>query len=137
LDFKTNSNQELWTDILISNAITIELAEKGKATSDPIELLIKRLSKNPLWQNGEFPKIELPSTATIEQVASKVFQMISFDQGRVTSYKILQIKKVQISGSLPDRYTTVLVQTNLGEKIVLLKYGGETLGWWSRVYDKE
>jgi len=51
------------------------------------------------------------------------------------SYQILQVRQVRIPGSLPDLYAAVLVQTNAGEKIVLLKYAGGALGWWSRIYD--
>ncbi len=78
--------------------------------------------------------------------------------GKVTSYKILKIRQVHIFNNSPqpdiwtrvfslfklerlspsyglvptDLYTAVLVQTNFGEKIVLLQAGGT---WWCRCYD--
>ena len=121
-----------------SNTIAIKVVEKGKTPPDPIERLVERLSKNLGWTNGVFPAIKLPSTATTEQVVSEVFRMTGFDQGHVTSYKVMQTKDVQIPVGMPlERYTAVLVQTNFGEKIALLKYEGGSSGWWSRVYDIE
>lgn len=34
-----------------------------------------------------------------------------------------------------ETYTAVLTETDLGKKIVLLKYERPGLGWWNRVYD--
>ena len=116
---------------LTSNTIAIEVKENA---AGPIEQLAERLSKDYMWQNGISPIITLPSTATTEQVLSEVFKMSGFDQGHVTDYKILEVKEVQITGSLPDWYTAVLVSTNFGDKIVLLQYEGKVLRWWSRVY---
>jgi hypothetical protein len=102
---------------------------------DPIDFLVKDLSSSSLWDNGIFPMLGLPETASIEQVVSETFKKTGFDKGQVTSFKILRVRQVHIHGSLPDLYTAVLVQTDLGEKIVLLKYQGDAAGWWSRVYD--
>jgi hypothetical protein len=95
-----------------------------------------------------FPMINLPKAASIKQVLAGVFPMTGMDKGQVTTYEIAngvtscQILKTRqvytgpVSGNVPpESYTAVLVQTNLGEKIVLLKYEGDSLDWWSRVYD--
>src|SRR5688500_8799280 len=66
-----------------------------------------------------------------------MFDMISFDRVRVKHHKTLEERAVQIRGSLPDRYTAALVETDLGEKIVLLQHQGDVVGWWSRVYDSD
>jgi hypothetical protein len=89
-----------------------------------------------LWQNGLYPMLGLPESASPEQILERVFQKTGFDRGHVSSYKILEVRQVRIPGSLPDRYTAALVQTDLGEKIVLFKYDGQAAGgWWSRVYE--
>jgi hypothetical protein len=49
----------------------------------------------------------------------------------------LETRQVRIPGSLPDVYTAVIVDTDLGKKIVLMKYEGAALGWWSRVFPAE
>ncbi|MBN1384176.1 MAG: hypothetical protein JW983_04750 [Elusimicrobia bacterium] len=108
----------------------------GCATApDRIDSLVTRLSSDHLWQNGEYPILGLPKSASTEQVVAKVFKMTGFDKGHVTKYKILKVREVRITGSLPDVYTAVLVSTDFGNKIVLIRYDGPNLGWWSRVYD--
>jgi hypothetical protein len=102
--------------------------------NNSVDNLVTILSSNPLWQNGVSPTIDLPPTASTEQVIAKYFESVSFDEGKVSSTNILEIRNVQIRGSLPDSYTAVRVSTNLGEKIVLLQYSGKM--WWSKVYDK-
>lgn len=105
-------------------------------TSNPIDHLVADFSaSHGLWENGMSPILGLPETALPEQVIKKTFEMTGFDKGHVTSYKILKIRQVRIQGSLPDVYTAVLVQTDFGEKIVLFKYVGPIVGWWSRVFD--
>ena len=111
-------------------------ASPPAAVADPIDRLVADLlSSYGLWENGVFPILGLPETASTDEVVAKTFKMTGFDKGQVTSYKVLKIRQVHIRGSLPDLYTAVLVQTDFGEKIVLLKYVGASVGWWSRVYD--
>jgi hypothetical protein len=106
--------------------------------SDPVERLVARLSSSHgLWQNGLFPKLDLPATASTKQVVSRVFPMTGFDKGHVAEHRILETRQVRIPGSLPDSYTAVLVDTDFGRKILLLKHEGPAVGWWSRVYDAE
>ena len=135
LDFKHRADQEIFMGDLTSNTVTIKVKDKGNAASDPIDRLVARLSNtHGLWGNGATPVLNLPLTATIEQVIAEVFRVTVFERGYVTSYKIKQTKEVRIDVDMPlERYMAVLVQTKLGEKIVLIRY--ETSGWWGRVYD--
>jgi hypothetical protein len=45
------------------------------------------------------------------------------------------VRHLRGPGGRTDRYTAALVDTDFGVKIVLIKYAGPTLGWWSHVYD--
>jgi hypothetical protein len=110
-------------------------AEQAIAKGDPIGALVERLSASPLWRNGRNPIVELPVTATPDEVIARVFEQISFDEGQVTQYRILETRLVQIPGQLQDTYVATLVSTNVGNKIVLLKYEDSRSAWWSRVYD--
>jgi hypothetical protein len=103
--------------------------------SDAIDQLVARLSAEPLWQNGVFPHVLLPADATIPEVVAEVLAHVGFDQGKVTSHRVLATRNVAI-GMPDERYTAVLLSTNLGKKIMLLRgpmAGGN--GWWSRVHD--
>ncbi|MFI5380219.1 MAG: M56 family metallopeptidase, partial [Tepidisphaerales bacterium] len=117
----------------------VQLVEAAPAAAPgPIERLAERLSSDQLWQNGLAPMITLPQTASTEEVVSKVFDMTSFGQAKTgKENRILEVKQVRIPGSLPDQYTAAVVETNLGQKIVLINYAGGRVGWWSRVYDSE
>jgi hypothetical protein len=115
---------------------TIAALFVGCATSPgPVDQLVSDLSSSHgHWENGTYPVLGLPGTASPEQVVKEVFDLISFDAGHVASYRILEIRPVYIQGSVPAAYTAALVQTDLGEKIVLFDYIGPKVGWWSRVY---
>jgi hypothetical protein len=106
----------------------------GCATTPvPVDRLVKDLrSSSGLWQNGTFPDINLPRTASTEEVLCKALE----GDRQVTNYSIVKVRHVSIHSDFLHLYTEVIVQTNLGEKIVLFKYEGQTHGfWWSRIYD--
>jgi hypothetical protein len=118
----------------------------GCATKpDPIDRLVAKLSPphpsgKPYvsfgWDSGIFPVLGLPQTASTDELVSKALHMNGNSQ--VTDYEILKIREVhEEHGNLPNRYTAVLIQTKFGQKIVLLKYVNQAVGWWSRVYDVE
>jgi hypothetical protein len=124
-------------------------AEQAIAKGDPIAALVERLSASHLWQNGLSPILGLPATASIDEVIARMFEKVSFAEGRVTQYRILETRLVQIPENLsyassaapriaerlPYTYIAALVRTDFGDKIVLLKYEDPRTGWWSRVYD--
>lgn len=98
---------------------------------DPVDRLVAELSASPMWNNGGFPKIDLPASTPIADVVATVFKNVSFDKGPVTSHRVVSTKSVTI-GREPSPHTAVVVETNQGPKIVLLQHGPS--GWWSRVY---
>ena len=106
------------------------------SASDPIDRLVADLSStHGMWQNGITRMVKLPKTAATEQVVEQFFKDALFENGKITSCKILKIRQIHIpdpGGN--DLYTAVLCETALGEKIVLLKWGSGNV-WWSRAYD--
>jgi len=102
----------------------------GVSRADPIDDWVARLATDPMWGNGNSPILDLPRTATTREVVTKILQMTKVP-GAVVSYKILEIKKVRITGSLPDLYTAVLIKPGESRDVVLLQYTES--GWWSRV----
>ena len=103
---------------------------------DSIDALVDRLSaSHGAWGNRIFPTLGLPTSASTEQVVARVFEMVGFEKGRVTTHRILETRQVRIDNGVPGTiYTAVLVDTSLGHKIVLLRYLSPSLGWWSAVY---
>jgi hypothetical protein len=101
---------------------------------DAIDRLAASLSSSHgLWVNGIYPlPIDLPSSATIPEVIARVFHDSRFEAGRVSDYKILQNQDVVILYG-DNHFTMVLVKTNLGQMIVMIKYS--TNGWWYRTYN--
>lgn len=110
------------------------------ARSDPIDQLVSRLSSSShgLWHNGPYQPASLPAAASTDEVLRQVFQkFISVHGSHVGRHEILETRQVRIPVGAPsDVFTAVLVETNLGRKIVLLQYESPGLGWWSRVYDE-
>jgi hypothetical protein len=103
---------------------------------DPIDRLAADYSaSHGFFANGIFPDLNLPKTASQEQVIKRALEMHGFTNEQVASNKILKIRQVHIHDIYPDLYTAALVRTSVGEKIVLFQYQLPAFGWWSRVED--
>lgn len=111
-----------------------ESSQKG-TTIDPIDNLIATLAKQPLWQNGAYPIILLPQSATSPEVIDQCIKMVGFDQGHIKTYKIIEIREIDIPNSYPPHHCAALIDSDLGGKIVLFRYENPKIGWWSRVFD--
>ena len=102
--------------------------------SNPIDVLIARLStSHGLWTNGMFPPIDSPSGAATETVLRGLFDRISFRNGKVKSFAIVEERDVTIA---PDTtpYRAARINSDQGNMIVLLRY--ESYGWWTRAFDE-
>ena len=106
--------------------------------SDPIDRLVAKLSTDDMWLNGYFSPIDLPRTASTKEIVSQVLH----PKGRptwlpaVTSYHIVSARQVHISSAIGDKnFKAVLLDTDLGKKIVLLQYQSQIMRWWHRTYD--
>jgi len=116
----------------------VATARHDSTKPDAIDLFIANLSADGgMWVNG-VNAIRVTQAATPEEVVSETLRMAKFEAGLMTSYRILNIRKVHI-GEFPDTYTAVLADTNLGRMIVLMQYTkgkDSTPGhWWRRIYD--
>ena len=105
-------------------------------TTDPIDRLVADYSaSHGFFVSGIIPDLNLPKTASEEQVIKRALEMHGFTKEQVASDKILTIRQVHIQDIYPDLYTAALVRTSVGEKIVLFQYQLPAFGWWSRVED--
>lgn len=106
---------------------------------DPIARLVHQVSYEDV-ASYPFNAIQLPPTATPEQLITALSKRSVLDLGRFDfhTYKISEIRPVQTEGPLVMRYTAVLLDTELGQKIVLLRpmqSGTNWYGWYYRTYD--
>jgi hypothetical protein len=112
-----------------------DLAPDARET-DTVAKLVARLSATQgSWVNGTYRMIELPRTAPIPEVLKIALESNGYDKRRVTTRRIIETREVRV-GIRPGEqsYTAVLVETDLGRKVVMLRH--LPTGWWSRVYDE-
>src|SRR5262249_33570403 len=97
----------------------------GCSRQDPIDRLMVKV-ENQSVPSYVFKPIELPDTASPEQCIS-----VLTSRGQLHLPKILQVRHAHASfGS----FTAVLLDSNDGQKIVLLR-PWQTNGWYFRIYD--
>jgi hypothetical protein len=109
----------------------------GCSPRDPIDRLMTKLSNQDV-PSYPFKPIELSETATPDQLVSALSKRSVLELGHLdfTTYKILNIRLVH--DVFKKNYTAVLLDTNLGQKIVLfqaLNFKGGWPGWYYRIYD--
>jgi hypothetical protein len=101
---------------------------------DPISTLVTKLEASPVWSNGRFQPLKLPATATADELVPLLFENVSFDQGRVRTFRIVETRVVHIC-DIQSKYIAVLIETEFGPKIALFIYHEALTGWWNRVFD--
>jgi F5/8 type C domain len=113
-------------------------APQDSATPNAIDSFVATLSADgDLWLNG-IDRPNLLAARSPEGVVEETLPKVKFDTGMLTSFHIVDIRKVQI-GQIPGTYTAVLINTNLGQMIALMNFikgHGIIPGhWWLRIYD--
>jgi len=91
------------------------------AAADEIDNVATNLASD--WNGGMNSIINLPETASTEEVLNRAFRVNFIDGVHVTNYTVLKSRQVaipraHISNAYTDSYTAALVQTSHGEKIV-------------------
>ena len=95
------------------------------ATADEIDDVVTNLPD--AWNDNETGVIIMAQTASTEDVLQRVFRVWVFPGfGQITNFTILKTRQVAIPichfpGAHVYSYTAVLVQSNCGEKVVLLR----------------
>lgn len=110
----------------------------GCGHQDPIDRLVNKVSHESV-PSYIFRPINLPATATPKELIAAIYKRgVVYSPGfAFATYEIVEVREVQIE---PPRrkFTAVLLDTDLGQKIVLLQpLGNETNwhGWYYRTYD--
>ena len=118
-------------------AIVCLLTTVGCSTPDPISALTKQLNTDDgeMWINGEYPVIHLPAYASTTDVLNEAVKMTGFDAGHIKNYKILTTRVVSLDDGNAHEHLAILIDSDLGRKIVLTRYESPITGWWTRFYD--
>jgi hypothetical protein len=123
---------------LLGLVIVLGTVLLGCSHRDPIDRLIDEMSHETVLSHP-FRPINLLAAASPEQVVAALSKSgdMSWEVQRITSYKIVEIRAVHSGPHDSQQYTAVLLDTNVGQKIVLLRplHGkGEWSGWyhWTR-----
>lgn len=116
----------------IGSAASTATSQAPPATrsGDAITRLVAYLnSTNGLWVNGAMPNIPLPATATHDEVVRYALR----GEGGIRTSHVIVVRHVDLHGS-DARDTAALVDTNLGQRIVLMGYDAR-MGWLTKVFD--
>ena len=114
-------------------ALTVALC--GCATQDPFDRLMTEVGHEDVPSYLYVP-IDLPATASPDQLISTLSKLGEFSGMQITSYKILEVRRVQDKTFRPpDDYTAVQLRTNLGQRFVLLRPEEDGHGWYYKVYE--
>jgi len=101
---------------------------------DPITAHVDRLNTGPgKWKRGIHPVILLHEYASHKQLLNQAITKHRFDDGDITSYRILETRKLEFESEMTG-YFASLIDTNIGPKIFMFKYEGEQR-WWTRFYE--
>jgi hypothetical protein len=106
------------------------LLAAASAQADALDTILSGYDFGPMWNEGTYPVIHLPPSASTEQVVAMAFAETNFT-GKGKDYRILETRKVRIPGTLPDRYTAVLIRTGHQGAVFLLQ--NQKRDWWSWV----
>ena len=119
--------------------VVITFVLLGCSRRDPIDRVMDRVS-NESAPSYLFVPVQLPATATPEQLVSALKVRGEFGQLNIYSgsVKIVETRSIHHALSIPEAYTAVLLDTNLGRRMVLfepLSSKSKWGGWYWRIYD--
>jgi hypothetical protein len=111
---------------LIITIVAVSLL--GCSTPDPIDGLSRYINESRgLWINGLYPKIDLPVTATTSDVLDEAIKKTGFDKGHIKKYRIITTRKLILYDGNTHEYTAVMIDSDLGDKIILMRHNGRWL----------
>jgi hypothetical protein len=109
------------------------IISSGCTPKDAIDRVVQQESSSPAFRNEPFKKINLPVTAPINEVITQAFEKTFPLPTHVGNINVITQRSVNIKG---DLYTAILVETESGQKVVLLRYEPTIQSWWNGVYNQ-
>ena len=89
------------------------------------------------WDEGMAPIVDAPAKASPAKVVARCLPMWGSTEP-IKRYKILAVEehlRISIRPSDPERYMAVLIRSDHGRRIIVMRYTGEF--WWTRPFDVE
>jgi hypothetical protein len=122
--------------VVLSILLLLSVSFSAPAANPKIAKLVAELSKQPMWGSGGFPLIHLPKKASVTRVVARSVDMHGFDAGHIKRYNILAIEKVPLLDEPgTGKLTAVLIASDMGDKVIFMRYEGGWVGWWTKVFD--
>jgi hypothetical protein len=97
--------------------IVIAMTLLSCSSNDPIKSLVGQLSSNPHWPGGEIHPFSIPPHAKESVLITQAFKYTK--DGQPQKLRIIKHSEVIIRGL---RFSASHVATDLGERVVLLRY---------------
>ena len=135
--------QSLLKLIFLLLAVTAGIAgccSRSPASPDAIDLRMLRLSEEAIV-SYVFQPIDLPRSASPQQLVAALSKRydLHWSDLKIATYKIVKVVDAELGARGSARYTVVLLDTNIGQKIVLFQpmtnTGGKWGGWYNRICD--
>ncbi|MCA9067447.1 MAG: DUF642 domain-containing protein, partial [Planctomycetaceae bacterium] len=108
---------------------------QSRANVDPIGTLVQKLNaNNDLWVEGPAPSVVLPEYVRPKDVLEQAISKIRFGDHRISSYRVLEVRDIELTRWIADGYRAVYFDSNLGTKILVIRYGDHNQ-WFVRFFD--
>ena len=121
------------TLFIIAIAAFLSGCSQRAAPPDAIDRLMVKVAQEQV-PSYLYQSIKLPATASPEQLVSALSKSgdMYWTGMKITSFKIVKVRAAHDNWK---HYTAVLLDTNVGQKILLLSPEPDGSGWYHKLYD--
>jgi hypothetical protein len=117
--------------IVAAGVILMGCATRNPAPQDPFDHVVYKV-EHEVVPSYPFVPIDLPATASPEQLISALSVRGDFQYRHISRFSISEVRAVDISSR---QHTAALLDTNRGQMFVLLHYDGDGYGWYFKIYE--
>ncbi len=109
----------------------------GRAKRDAIDRLADKLrAARGLWTNGLASSVTTSETAEPDEIIAAALKK-RYSTNAVTLRRVVTCRTIESLGPPQDKVSAALLETNVGETILLYYRLGAKPNWWTRFYDVE
>ncbi len=120
--------------VLLTVILVNATAMVAAGADDEVARLANRLSEwHGMWENGLFRGIRLPADAPAESLAKEALLSTQFAKESFRS--IVGAREIMVRGS--GRLKAIVISTDRGRRIILLRFVPTQMFWWNRTFDSD